>query len=177
AALTRRAPDSGRTIHTPAAQALAGGEDWPSVDCTLVIAGLTGRSRDAVGSLLDRMLAASRTLLIVEPFTDDAEADDHQAEELITTLATTGNPTHTSGELRVTLCGRGAAGGVVRDIVWGFRRFRSAVIASSSWPLEHPSRPQPARFEQGRAMLLTRLSTAVIAGTAGLALLAGCQGG
>src|SRR5699024_12264741 len=30
AALTRRAPDSGRTIHTPAAQALAGGEDWPS---------------------------------------------------------------------------------------------------------------------------------------------------
>src|SRR5699024_11052579 len=77
AALTRRAPDSGRTIHTPAAQALAGGEDWPSVDCTLVIAGLTGRSRDAVGSLLDRMLAASRTLVIVEPFTDDAEADDH----------------------------------------------------------------------------------------------------
>src|SRR5699024_3933212 len=67
AALTRRAPDSGRTIHTPAAQALAGGEDWPSVDCTLVIAGLTGRSRDAVGSLLDRMLAASRTLVIVEP--------------------------------------------------------------------------------------------------------------
>src|SRR5699024_8560994 len=33
AALTRRAPESGRTIHTPAAQALAGGEDWPSVDC------------------------------------------------------------------------------------------------------------------------------------------------
>src|SRR5699024_3175821 len=37
--------------------------------------------------------------------------------------------------------------------------------------------PQPARFEQGRSMSLTRLSTAVIAGTAGLALLAGCQGG
>src|SRR5699024_992883 len=33
------------------------------------------------------------------------------------------------------------------------------------------------RFEQGRSMSLTRLSTAVIAGTAGLALLAGCQGG
>src|SRR5699024_8057591 len=40
-----------------------------------------------------------------------------------------------------------------------------------------PSRPQPASFEQGRSMSLTRLSTAVIAGTAGLALLAGCQGG
>lgn len=132
AALTRRAPDSGRTIHTPAAQALAGGEDWPSVDCTLVIAGLTGRSRDAVGSLLDRMLAASRTLVIVEPFTDDAEADDHQAEELITTLATTGNPTLTSGELTATLRGLGAAEVEVRDIGWGFGRFRSAVIATSS---------------------------------------------
>src|SRR5699024_10866569 len=152
-------------------------EDWPSVDCTLVIAGLTGRSRDAVGSLLDRMLAASRTLVIVEPFTDDAEADDHQAEELITTLATTGNPTLTSGELTATLRGLGAAEAEVRDIGWGFGRLRSAVIATSSCPLEHPSRPQPARFEQGRSMSLTRLSTAVIAGTAGLALLAGCQGG
>ena len=132
AALTRRAPDSGRTIHTPAAQALTGGEDWPSVDCTLVIAGLTGRSRDAVRSLLDRMLAASRTLVIVEPFTDDAEADDHQAEELITTLATTGNPTLTSGELTATLRGLGAAEVEVRDIGWGFGRFRSAVIATGS---------------------------------------------
>ena len=132
AALTRRAPDSGRTIHTPAAQALIGGGDWPSVDCTLVIAGLTGRSRDAVRSLLERMLTASRTLVIVEPFTDDAEADDHQAEELITTLATTGNPTLTSGELTATLRGLGACEVEVRDIGWGFGRFRSAVIATSS---------------------------------------------
>src|SRR5699024_1314596 len=88
--------------------------------------------RDAVGSLLDRMLAASRTLVIVEPFTDDAEADDHQAEELITTLATTGNPTLTSGELTATLRGLGAAEVEVRDIGWGFGRFRSAVIATSS---------------------------------------------
>ena len=78
------------------------------------------------------MLAASRTLVIVEPFTDDAETDDHQAEELITTLATTGNPSLTSGELTANLRGLGAAEVEVRDIGWGFGRFRSAVIATSS---------------------------------------------
>lgn len=132
AALTRKAPHSGRTIHTPGAQGLSGRRPWPDVDCTLVIAGLTGRSRTEVTSLLDRMLAASRTLVIVEPFTDDAETDDHQAEELITVLATTGNPSLTSGELVTDLHKLGAAHVQVRDIGWGFGRFRSAVIAARS---------------------------------------------
>lgn len=132
AALTRRAPRSGRTIHTPGAQGLSGRQPWPDVDCTLVIAGLTGRSRTEVTSLLDRMLAASRTLVIVEPFTDDAETDDHQAEELITVLATTGNPSLTSDDLVADLHARGAPHVQVRDIGWGFGRFRSAVIATRS---------------------------------------------
>ncbi|WP_152346101.1 siderophore-interacting protein [Brevibacterium sp. CFH 10365] len=131
-ALTRKAPHSGQTIHTPGAESLSGRRSWPDVDCTLVIAGLTGRSRAEVTALLDRMLAASRTLIIVEPFTDEAEADDHQAEELITTLATTGNPSLTSDGLIKDLHALGAAHVEVKDIGWGFGRFRSAVIATRS---------------------------------------------
>ncbi|WP_209324524.1 siderophore-interacting protein [Brevibacterium renqingii] len=132
AALTRKAPDAGRTVHTPGSEALAGRRAWPSVDCTLVIAGLSGRSRPEVDSLLRRMLAASRTLVLVEAFTDDAESDDHQAEELIATLATTGNPSLTTGGLAAALRGLGAARVEIRDIGWGFGRFRSAVIAARS---------------------------------------------
>lgn len=139
AALTRRAPETGRSIHTPARslhtpglRAHAGEQSWPVVDTTLVLAGLTGLSRADASSLLTRILASSRSLVIVEPFTDDAEVDDHQAEELVATFATTGNSSWTSHEVRICLTELGAESVEVVDIGWGFGRFRRAVIARRS---------------------------------------------
>ena len=129
AALTRKSPEAGRTIHTLSAGVLSGEEDWPGVDCTLVLAGLTGRSRPEVRTLLSAALGSSRSVVIVEPFTDEAEDDDHQAEELVATLATTGNASFTSGEVSRMLTELGAESVDVSPIGWGFGRFRSAVIA------------------------------------------------
>ncbi|WP_413332458.1 SIP domain-containing protein [Brevibacterium sp. GP-SGM9] len=130
AALTRKAPDSGRSIHTPGAAALSGEALWPEVDATLLLAGLTGRSREEMRSLLANILKASRSLVIVEPFTDEAEEDDHQAEELVSTFATTGHASLTSEELRGMLTELPAGTVDVVDIGWGFGRFRRAVIAT-----------------------------------------------
>lgn len=128
AALTRKAPESGRTIHTPGARCLSGDEPWPAVDSTLVLAGLTGRGRSEVRTLLARILESSRSLVIVEPFTDEAEDDDHQSEELVATFAATGHASWTSDEVRWCLGELGVAVDVV-ELGWGFGRFRRAVIA------------------------------------------------
>jgi NADPH-dependent ferric siderophore reductase len=128
AALTRKTPESGRSIHTPSAGALTGEQAWPRVDTTLILAGLTGRSRVEARGLLARILENSGSLVIVEPFTDGAEVDDHQAEELVSTFATTGNASWTSDEVRRLLSELGAAAVDVVDIGWGFGRFRRAVI-------------------------------------------------
>ncbi|MGO2037832.1 MAG: SIP domain-containing protein [Brevibacterium sp.] len=130
AALTRKAPDSGRSIHTPGATALSGEAPWPEVDATLLLAGLTGRSREEMRGLLANILEASRSLVIVEPFTDEAEEDDHQAEELVSTFATTGHASLTSEELRGLLTELPAGSVDIVDIGWGFGRFRRAVIAT-----------------------------------------------
>ncbi|WP_219921801.1 siderophore-interacting protein [Brevibacterium oceani] len=129
AALTRKAPESGRTIHTPAAAALTGEQAWPRVEATLLLAGLTGRSRVEARGLLARVIENSGSLVIVEPFTDEAEADDHQAEELVSTFAATGHVSWTSDEVRDLLVELGVATVDVVDIGWGFGRFRRAVIA------------------------------------------------
>ncbi|WP_210603992.1 SIP domain-containing protein [Brevibacterium oceani] len=129
AALTRKAPESGRAIHTPAAAALTGEQAWPRVDATLLLAGLTGRSRVEARGLLARVIENSDSLVIVEPFTDGAEADDHQAEELVSTFAATGHASWTSHEVRDLLVDLGVASVDVVDIGWGFGRFRRAVIA------------------------------------------------
>ncbi|WP_193070903.1 MULTISPECIES: siderophore-interacting protein [unclassified Brevibacterium] len=129
AALTRKAPEAGRSIHSPGLRAHAGEEAWPVVDTTLVLAGLTGRSREDAKAHLARILASSRSLVIVEPFTDDAEADDHQAEELVATFAMTGNASWTSREVCACITELGVESVEVVDIGWGFGRFRSAVIA------------------------------------------------
>ncbi len=129
AALTRRAPEAGRGIHMPAAAALTGEQAWPSVDATLLLAGLTGRSRVEARGLLARVIENSGSLVVVEPFTDEAEADDHQAEELVSAFAATGHASWTSDEVRDLLVELGAATVDVVDIGWGFGRFRRAVIA------------------------------------------------
>lgn len=131
AALTRKAPDSGRSIHTPAAAALTGERAWPRVEATLVLAGLTGRSRVEARGILARIIENSDSLVIVEPFTDEAEADDHQAEELVSTFAATGHASWTSDEVRDLLVELGVATVDIVDIGWGFGRFRRAVIADS----------------------------------------------
>ncbi|NJC55486.1 siderophore-interacting protein [Brevibacterium marinum] len=128
AALTRKAPESGRTIHTPGASCLSGEEAWPAVDSTLVLAGLTGRGRSEARALLAHIFQSSRTLVLVEPFTDEAEDDDHQSEELVATFAATGHASWTSDEVRGCLTELGAAVEVV-ELGWGFGRFRRAVIA------------------------------------------------
>lgn len=132
AALARKAPETGRSIHTPGLRAHAGQQPWPVVDTTFVLAGLTGRSRADASALLSRILASSRSLVIVEPFTDDAEADDHQAEELVATFASTGNSSWTSHEVRACLTEIGVEAIEIVNIGWGFGRFRSAVIARRS---------------------------------------------
>jgi NADPH-dependent ferric siderophore reductase len=129
AALTRKAPESGRAIHTPAAAALTGEQAWPRVDSTLLLAGLTGRSRVEARGLLARVIENSDSLVIVEPFTDEAESDDHQAEELVSTFAATGHASWTSNEVRNLLADLGVATVDVVDIGWGFGRFRRAVVA------------------------------------------------
>ncbi|MGC2939080.1 MULTISPECIES: siderophore-interacting protein [unclassified Brevibacterium] len=130
AALTRKAPESGRTIHTPAAAAaLTGEQAWPKVEATLVLAGLTGRSRVEARGLLARVIENSDSLVVVEPFTDEAEVDDHQAEELVATFTTTGHASWTSREVRELLVELGIASVDVVDIGWGFGRFHRAVIA------------------------------------------------
>lgn len=129
AALTRKAPETGRSIHTAGLRAHAGEEAWPVVDTTLVLAGLTGLSREDAKVLLTQILASSRSLVIVEPFIDDAEVDDHQAEELVATFVTTGNSAWTSHEVRACLTELGVESVEAVDIGWGFGRFRSAVIA------------------------------------------------
>ncbi|WP_262908365.1 siderophore-interacting protein [Brevibacterium zhoupengii] len=129
AALTRKAPESGRSVHIPGGASVAGDQPWPVVDCTLMLAGLTGRSRTEANALLARILESSSSLVIVEPLTDEAELDDHQAEELVATYAMTGNASWTSEELCECLSDLGVAAVEVVDIGWGFGRFRSAVIA------------------------------------------------
>lgn len=132
AALVRRAPECGRSIHTPGGASLAGEQPWPEVEATLMLAGLTGASRADARALLMRILESSRSLVIVEPFTDEAEADDHQAEELVATFASTGNASWTTDEVRELLTALGADAVEIVDIGWGFGRFRRAVIAGRS---------------------------------------------
>ncbi|MBM6591767.1 siderophore-interacting protein [Brevibacterium sp. RIT 803] len=129
AALTRKAPESGRSVYIPGTASVGGDQPWPVVDCTLMLAGLTGRCRTEAQALLARILESSASIVIVEPLTDEAELDDHQAEELVATYAMTGNASWTSEELRECLSDLGVAAVEVVDIGWGFGRFRSAVIA------------------------------------------------
>lgn len=131
ATLTRKAPSAGRTIHTPAIASAGGDEPWPTVDCTLILAGLTGRSREEARAGLAHILASSARLVVAEPFTDDAESDDHQAEELVATYATTGHATFTSEEVREILAEVGATEIETVDIGWGFGRFTKVITAAS----------------------------------------------
>ncbi|MGY1433764.1 siderophore-interacting protein [Streptomyces reniochalinae] len=115
----------GRTVHLPGTDVAA----WPDHDCAILVAALEGRTDEECRTLLRTALAAGRALVLFERTSDKAAVDDHAAEHALTSLAVTGAPLRSSGQVAALLRAAGAAT-VERTVLgWGFGPFGTVTVA------------------------------------------------
>ncbi|WP_028649829.1 siderophore-interacting protein [Nocardiopsis sp. CNT312] len=115
----------GRTVQLPGADASV----WPEHDCAILVGALEGRTDDEVLALLRTALAAGPALVVAEPTSDKAAADDHAAERALVSLAVTGTALRTSDRIGGLLRAAGASTVETAMLGWGFGPYGNAVIA------------------------------------------------